>query len=532
MVSRDRLVELWLARGRQIVKEQPSQTRIETLLRGQSFDSVAFAHTLTELGQNVPELAPALVARDVQLVEAGGLYAFVKLAWHIVEPSSEYVDNWHIPVVCARLEAVTDGKIRKLIINIPPGCMKSLLVSSLWPAWEWTFAPGTVSLYGSYAQKIANKNAKLHLDLVLSDWYQARWGSRVTLDKRSAKAVSAFENDAKGARHTVSVGSATTGLHAHRLNFDDLVNAKDARGRALIDPIKIEGANDWWFNDAVSRRKDPNTTTYVGIMQRMHHNDTASLCIKKGYGVLAIPMEYDPDFEHKCPEDPRTERGELLWPERYDREEVEQLKVDLGSMIYSAQYQQQPTLLKGAIFQADWFDRRWDPETLDVWLKIITVDCTFKDAQSSDYVVIQCWGIDRSGKYCLLDQLRGKWDVIVTKREVLRMWEWHPDASVYVEDKANGPAIVQSLEADGHTGVCEWSPGRSGKVERAYAVTPLYEAGNVLFPPDALAPWLEEHRREHTRFPVAKYDDQVDGGTMALLILRDKNKPSVLDAFS
>lgn len=467
---------------------------------------------------------------DLKLVEAErcrrSLALFVRRAWPTVQ-ADPLVWNWHVDAMADHLTAVSRGEIRRLLINVPPGCMKSLMVATFWPAWDWITNPSRRYIFATYAQDISNKNAKLHRDLVKSEWYAERF-PHVRIRHEDAQAVHQFENSLKGWRNSTSVGAAVTGRHADVLVFDDLVKAQDASGKAGITMEAIKKANDFWTGTMSTRRANPKTTAYVGIMQRLHHADVSAICEDQGYVVLRLPMEFDPRRRCVIPatgfQDPRQDEGELLWPERFPAAEVKQMREDLGPLAAAAQLDQMPTRLEGALFKRDCIvNNRYNPDDAKhIIRRIVTVDCTFKDLESSDYVVAQAWGVlsvrGTPTRYVLLDQIRGKWDAPTTAKRVQEFAKVSGAFGVFVEDKANGPAIVSMLRGV-LPGVKEWSPGRSSKEERAAAVAYLFEAGSVLVPPDSAAPWLEAYVSELTQFPRGAHDDQVDATSMALLIL-------------
>lgn len=443
---------------------------------------------------------------------------FMKLAWHVIEPNELYW-SWHNDAICEHLQAVSMGQILKLLICVPPGMTKSRSTSTMWPAWDWISNPQRKFIYSSYAQEISEKEARGHRDVVASDWYQERFPNTRIDD---VKKIKVFQNSLLGWRFSTSVGGAVTGQHGNVLVFDDLVKAQDAQGRAAVSADKIRKANDFWFKTMTTRRADAKTTARVGIMQRLHYEDTAQKCIERGYEALVLPMEFDPS--RKCMievtgfEDPRKKKGELLCPERFPRDIIEEMKVDLGPRTYEAQFQQSPARIDGEVFKLSWF-KTWDPKTLPRRMrKIITVDCATKDKKDNDFTAMQVWGYAAPNFY-LLDAKRGQWSIGQIALELLEFSEEHPHAlSKYIEDKANGPSLFQIVR--GHvSGVNEWSPGRSSKSERAEAASSFFESGNVYFPPDELAPWRGEYEVELTQFPAGKNDDQVDATSMALAIL-------------
>lgn len=480
------------------------------------------------LGGRVVDYTPDQVAAMRLMLDAErgkqSLVRFIKMAWPNVEPN-DLVWNWHIEAMAEHLEAVSKGEIRRLLICVPPGCMKSLTVATFWPAWDWITRPTRRWIFATYAQELSDKNAKLHRDLVMSGWFQNRW-PEVNISHRDSRKIRLFDNTSKGFRFSTSVDGQVTGRHADILVFDDLVRSQDAQGRAAIDGKAIKKANEFWFETMVTRRADPSSTAMVGIMQRLHHEDAAGRCIESGdYECLVLPMQYD--SRRKCTiettgwQDPREQDGELLWPARFDQQTVDEIRSSLGSLSASAQLDQNPSPISGAIFNLEWLDKRWK-EVPEGGRKIITVDCTFKDADSSDYVVVQCWAVVNN-QYYLVDQLRGKWGVKKTCEKVLQMRARHRTAvGIYIEDKANGPAVIQIL-SDDIPGLVPWNPGRASKVERAESVSPMFEAGNVFLPPDDHAPWVGDYISEMIKFPVAKNDDQVDCTTMALLILHKRD---------
>lgn len=487
---------------------------------------------------------PSAIDLDREYVRRGGLAAFVKRAWHVVEPNT-YRHSWHLDAMCAHLEAVSRGEIRDLVICVPPGASKSLIASTLWPAWDWaTVNPARRFLAATYGQELTDKNAKLHRDLVASDWYRERWGDRVSIGRDEVSKVREFKNSAKGWRISTSVGGRATGIHADIHIGDDLVKAQDAEGRAYVDPAKIEAANQFWFSTMATRRADAATLCRVMIAQRLHHEDTPGRCIEAGYTALVLPMEYDPTrpcrtsvywrapgaAERTRFEDPRTEKGDLLIPDRFPRAVVDADKdpaKGMGLIAFEAQNQQNPTPREGAIFK-NVLAHRWTTLPARFDRKIITVDCAFKKTETSDFVAIQVWGCLGPNFY-LIDRKTERMGISDTIRNVLGMMADHPRCPVHVEDKANGPAVIEILRG-AVPGIHEWSPGTDSKVGRATAIAHLFQSGNVWLPPDDRAPWVVEYATTLGRFPLVKFDDDVDATAMALLLLWSPRTTQWLDA--
>jgi predicted phage terminase large subunit-like protein len=305
------------------------------------------------------------------------------------------------------------------------------------------------------------------------------------------------------------------------------------------------GAVEWFSGTMCTRLNDFNTGHKVVIQQRLHEQDvTGDLLIKGDFELLCLPAEFEP--ERRCTTsigwtDPRSEPGELLWPEKITKAQLEALKVSLGSYRYAGQYQQRPSPAEGGIFKRVWF-RFWRPAHMDlppvkvrlpegsiVAVPAVPIpaefesmtqswDMAFKGNNGSDYVVGQAWGAKGADRF-LLDQVRARLDMPGTKEAVRSFSMKWPRATVkLIEDKANGPAVIQEL-AHEIEGLIAVTP-EGGKIARAHAVSPMVESGNVYLPHPATAPWVEDFLEKATAFPNGRYDDQVDAMTQALNRLR------------
>jgi predicted phage terminase large subunit-like protein len=276
----------------------------------------------------------------------------------------------------------------------------------------------------------------------------------------------------------------------------------------------------------------------------LHEADlTGDLLIRGGCELLCLPAEFEPERRSStsigwC--DPRQEAGDLLWPEKVTQVNLEELKLTLGSYRYAGQYQQRPAPSEGGIFQRSWW-RFWGPAHMDlppVQVKtssgqisipavpipaqfdttIQSWDLAFKDHATSDYVVGQVWAATKADRY-LLDQVRIKADMPATKKAIKDLSQkWPKAVTILVEDKANGPAVIQELQHE-MSGLIAVNP-EGGKVARAQAASPQVESGNVYLPHPAIAPWVDDFIEEAAAFPCGRKDDQVDAMTQALNRLR------------
>lgn len=461
---------------------------------------------------------------DHELVRRHGLSKYVRLAFPHIDPN-DYVHNWHIDAGCEHLEALIKRDIRKLLILWPPGTMKSLLVSTLFPSWIWTFNPGFKSIFASYAQTLSEKNARLHRNLVQSDWWQERWGYQCQITKESSQKVREFSNNKMGFRFSTSVGGVLTGNHANLLAGDDLIKAQGA-DETKFSTHDIDVANDFWFNVMPSRQSNPKETLKLLIMQRLAHNDPAGKCMEMGgYVVLCMPMEHSKKRVFikgtdlaKAPnplgyKDPRKKEGELLFPKRYGPDEIKELKDSLRGK-YEIQFNQNPTPPGGNLFKQKWFkywgtdESRWRSiPSVDQMIIHQSWDMTFKDGENSDFVSGLVYGYVQ-GDHLLLDRFYAQVDYVDAEKAVLMMMaKWNTTHGVLIEDKANGSAIMSRLK---HIPNLISIQPSGGKFSRAYSATAPYDGGKIYHPNPRLYPWVREYERNLKHFPKAEHDDDVD----------------------
>jgi phage terminase large subunit-like protein len=414
----------------------------------------------------------------------------------VLEPQTPFVDGMHVHAVCDHLQAITEGRIRNLIINIPPGHAKSLLTAVFWPAWVWIDEPERRWLFSSYREPLATRDSVKCRRLIESPWYQERWGDRFQLcDDQNQK--HRFENTRTGYRVVVPM-SAGTGERGDYVVVDDPHSVDQAES-----DTERQSAVEWWNGSMATRRNDFSYGHMLVIMQRLHELDlTGDLLRKGGYDVLCLPAEFEP--ERRCTTsigwtDPRSESGELLWPDKVPAEALASLKVTLGSYRYAAQYQQRPSPAEGGIFKRVWW-RYWCPAHLQLppvqvrmpdgeiqTIPTVPVparfdqmvqswDLSFKDRATSDYVVGQVWGTRGADRF-LLDQRRERMDMPRTVEAIRAMTvKWGQAAAKLVEDRANGPAVIASLQheiagliavnpegGEDRPGSCRHSPNRGRK---------------------------------------------------------------------
>lgn len=445
---------------------------------------------------------------------------FARQYLKIIEPETKFEWNWHLDTLCHYCERVYYGDIQNLDINIPPRQLKTLIVSILFPCWIWTKRPSFKWLCASRSYDLSIQLNSKRRQLIESQAYQAFW----PIDfKDDGNTSTKFENHFNGFMQAVSAMGKVTGAGADGLLSDDLLDAMDA-----FSETRRKAVNSWYSNAYYNRAQDKKTVKRININQRLHKNDVSGhLAEHHNFERLVLPMVMTEkplstvDFK-----DPRAP-GEFLHPSRYGEPEKADDYKSLGVYGWSAQMQQVPRPIGGGIIKEEWI-RYHDGSIKDFDKKIITGDLTFNGGPDSDYVSFQCWGKLGANKY-LLDIVRGKWSYKVSK-EMFKQFCIKNNAPIkYVENKANGPALISDLEKE-ITGLVAWPQKGSpymtaSKVQRLHLVSQEYEAGLVYFPKDIeLVDLFKEELLSFTENGSSTgNDDMVDTSTMGLLELKKSN---------
>ncbi len=490
---------------------------------------------------------------EMDLLEAS-LIDFIEAAWPWID-SAEYQRSWAVDAICEHLQAVTDGHIRKLLINVPPRCTKTTLCSIMWPAWTWArqqksflSGPGVRFLCGSYGSSLSLVNATAQRRLVLSPWYQERWGPRYSLrDDQNTKGK--YDTSAGGTRISTSVGGSLLGIGYDISVVDDPHNLQEAESDADRETVR-----NWWREISSTRMNDPKQSALVVVMQRLHEEDISGVIMQGDdsdeWEHLMIPMRYD-DSRHCVTslwQDPRGESGEtLMWPERFGEREVAALERNLGPYFASGRLQQMPTPDKGGIFDRTWWqlyesaDGKFPP--LD--FVVASLDGAFTEKEENDPSAMTVWGCyvkEGQRRIILLNAWRKhlkfssarveqgpRESPEAYRRRTQHDWglvEWIEDTckrfkadKLLIESAGPGISAAQTLqERYGHQ---PWGiqlvPVRGDKVARALAVQPTFSQLMVYAP---IRDWSQMVIDEMALFPKYKYDDLTDSATQAMSYLR------------
>lgn len=437
---------------------------------------------------------------------------------------ADYQMGWVHKEICDTLDQflrdVEAQKSPRLIVCQPPRSGKSEIVSRRFPAYALGKNPDLQIIATSYSSDLVSRFNRDVQRIIDDDIYREIFpsttlnGRNVKTDTRASyiRTSDLFEVVGhKGSYRSTGVGGGITGQGADILIIDDPI--KD-RAEANSPTIR-EKLWDWYTSTAYTRLS-PGGGVIV-MATRWHTDDLIGRLIQKmqeGSGDDFNVITYPAIAEH---DEPHRKAGEALHPERYDLEQLNAIRQTIGPQDWSALYQQRPVPEGGAVFKIDAF-KRWNSTNLPPAFDQIlgSWDMTFKDSKSSDYVVGQVWGRKGVDLY-LLDLFRGQWDFTKTLEMFALMTAKYPRTHRWlIEDKANGSAIISVLKKQIH-GITPITPTES-KLERAYAVTPLIEAGNVYIPESAT--WLANFEDELLNFPAGAHDDQVDSMTQALNFAR------------
>jgi len=443
-----------------------------------------------------------LIACEKELAKRS-LADFARMVWPILEPATSLKWGWALDAICEHLEAVSNGQSRRLLMNVPPGSMKSLLTGVIWPCWEWGPRDRQELRFvgTAHSQDLAVRDNMKCRRLIQSEWYQERWPVVLTSDQN---AKTKFENDRTGFRQATSF-QGITGYRGDRVILDDPHSVDDANSVVkLASDVTL-------FREAMPSRVNSEDSAIVIVMQRLNEADVSAVAIDLGYDHLCLPMRWEKGASKWVfgTGDPRSTDGELMFPERFGEEQVSELERAMGSYAIAGQLQQRPAPRGGGILKTSWFGTYRSAPQLE-WRQI-HADTAQKTGEENDYSVFQCWGRSTTGQAVLLDQIRGKWEAPELLTHARAFWNKHntPGATLRamkVEDKVSGTGLIQTLRREGLPvlGVQR----NKDKISRGHDASAFIEAGNVLLP--EWADWLSDFLAEVEAFPSGAHDDQLD----------------------
>jgi predicted phage terminase large subunit-like protein len=454
------------------------------------------------------------------------LAGFIREAWHVLHPpSTPYLEGEHIPFLAKHLEAITRGQFlamgldNRMLINIPPGCMKSLLVTVFWPAWEWGPAnmPWVQYMATAYRDDACVRDCRKTRTLLESAWYQALWP--LTLIRAND---STLENDKFGLRKSIPFGSLT-GSRAHRLLIDDPHSVDTAES----DLDRTRAAMR--FRESVPTRvSDAEKSAIVLIMQRLHHNDLSEHAKKLGYIHVCLPMEFEADRRCVTPlgEDWREHDGDLLFPTRFTAAIVARDKAAMTPHAVAGQFQQRPSPREGGLFKRHWFEGRTighapsDAEMVPVtpnstarWVRHWDLAASLKNTSARTAGVKM--GKTTDGRFVVAHVVTTRSEGAEVRKIILAMAE--QDGKTTEISLPQDPGQAGKVQARDYVGmlagfIARAQPETGDKYQRAEPFSAQLEAGNVYL---VAGEWNQGYIDELCQFPSGSFKDQVDASSGA-----------------
>ena len=495
-------------------------------------------------------------ARKAQSRE-GGLMEFVRYFWSVIEPETKLVEGWVLYAICAHLEAVTFGKITRLLINVPPGSMKSLMVNVFWPAWEWGAMGMSALRYVSfsYSSGLTERDNLKFKKLIVSERYQEMWGDKFKIEKEGEIKIT---NNKTGSKFASSVKGIGTGERGDRVVIDDPHDVH----RSESDIVRTDTVR--WFRETITDRlNNLSDSAIIIIMQRVHQLDISGFILEQGwqYCHLMVPMEFEPGREPYNTIgwfDPRTEEGDLAWPERFSPEAVARIEQEKGKYAYAGQYQQRPAPRGGGIIKRE----HWRPYTPDdcgkfgvPWPKFPVMSYTVLSLDTAQTEKKQ----NDPSAGVVLGVCKDIWE----NRRLILMWAWAERLELYelikkieetckkfkvdrvlVEDKASGLPIAQELRRRARSisdslshnpktqdradfGVTAITP-EGDHLARLYSIQNLFECGLIYAPAEPTGngdflfkDWAEKVIDQCATIPKGEHDDLADAMSQAVKHFRD-----------
>lgn len=468
----------------------------------------------------MPASIPTLIQIDKALASKS-FASFVKMAWHVLEPGAQLKWGWSLDAICDHLSAVSRGDIKRLLINVPPGCMKSLLTGVFWPAWEWGpgYKPSKRYLSTAHKQDLAVRDNLKCRRLIQSEWYQARWPVILTSDQN---AKTKFENSHTGFREAMAFTSMT-GSRGDRVILDDPLSVDSANSDA--DLLSAERT----FTESLPTRVNNDQSAIIVIMQRLHERDTSGIIIKRelGYEHLCLPMRFEE--ERRCITslgftDPREKDGELLFPERFPEQAVTELEKTLGSYAAAGQLQQRPAPREGGLFKRAWFNIVHDVPKGTRFIRGWDLAAT---QGAGDWTVGVKIGRQKNGRFIIAHVVKGQLSAAGAESLIKETAENDGyDCIISIpQDPGQAGKMQSSYLARQIPGyIVKISTESGDKVTRALPLAAQAEAGNV----DVLVgDWNQAFFEELTIFPNGP-KDQTDASSRAFNELALSSKYDIM----
>ena len=424
---------------------------------------------------------------------------FVKKVW------PEFIEGSHHKKIAEKFNLIAEGKIKRLIINMPPRHTKSEFAFFLLPAWMIGRKPNLKIIQSTHTTELAIRFGRKAKNLMDSLEYKQVFDTRLREDSQAA---GKWETEQGGEYYAAGVGSAITGRGADLLIIDDPHSEQDA-----MNMDSMEKAYEW-YTSGPRQRLQPGGTIVV-VMTRWNTKDLTGMLIKSQKEIKSDQWDLI-EFPAILPS------GKSVWPEYWKVEELEGVKASLSVGKWNAQWMQNPTAEEGSLIKRDWW-KKWEKSYMPPLQHVIqSYDTAFLKKESADYSAITTWGVfypdqDSPANLILLDAVKERLEFPELKKKAMEQYRyWNPE-TVIIESKASGMPLTYELRKMGIP-VINFTPSRGNdKHARVNAVSPLFESG-IIWAPDEK--WAEEVIEECAAFPYGEHDDLVDSMTQAVMRFR------------
>ena len=424
---------------------------------------------------------------------------FVRHVW------PQFIEGSHHKIIAEKFNDIANGKIKRLIINMPPRHTKSEFASNVLPAWMVGRKPDLKIIQTTHTTELAIRFGRKAKTLIDSPEYQQIFKTRLREDSQAA---GKWETEQGGEYYAAGVGSAITGRGADLLIIDDPHSEQDA-----LNAAALEKAYEW-YTSGPRQRLQPGGAIVV-VMTRWSTKDLTGALMKSQKEIKSDKWEVI-EFPAIMPS------GEPVWPEFWKLEELEGVKASLSVPKWNAQWMQDPTSEEGSIIKRDWW-KVWEKSEIPPLIHVIqSYDTAFLKKETADYSAITTWGVfypnDDSGpNLILLDALKDRYEFPELRRVALEQYQYWKPETVVIESKASGLPLTYELRKMGIP-VVNFSPSKGqDKHARVNAVAPLFESGVIWAPEEKYA---EEVIEECAAFPYGDHDDLVDSTTQAVMRFR------------
>jgi predicted phage terminase large subunit-like protein len=439
---------------------------------------------------------------------------FCKAAWPILHAGTRLSWTTGHDAICDYLMAVREKKLTRLIINCPPRFAKSSIVTILFPIWCWLQDPTRSFLCCSYELDLALNHNLDRRRVMESKWFRDLFGDAFELATDRSQAQE-FSTTAGGIMQAASTASKAQGRGGDLILVDDPISADFVYSDSYRNEV-----NFWFSRQLPQRLNNPSESAIIVVAQRLHENDPCGFLLSQEeteWTLLKLALIAEQDETIVFPHSGRVwkrKKGDCLDSKRWSPRTVRERQ--RNRLVWSSQFQQEPTPAEGNLIRVDeilYFGGR-DPQTgiPDPALpdhferRVISVDCSFKDRASSDYVALIVVGVLGSRRY-ILHVTNAHLDLTGTENEIRNARAtFGPVSAVLIEDKANGSAVISHLKEE-IPGVVAVNP-EGGKIARVVAMTPEFQAHNWII--ERTGPWTHKVVEQLTTFPAGKNDDIVD----------------------